>query len=126
MFIFTFHAKSTEHAQNLTVEIMFASTAPVFDRLMVLDTLNIFGMINVHSATSAVFLFSYPLNVVTCCLDQLSLLLNHSKQRKMWRIGPFTVFIGWTLLSTFNNQAALVGINLQGKGLVPFPCQAVL
>lgn len=126
MFTFTFHAKSTEHAQNLTVEIMFASTAPVFDHLMVLGTLNIFGMINVHLATSAVFLFSYPLNVVTCCLDQLSLLLNHSKQRKMWRIGPLTVFIGWTLLSTFNNQAALVGINLQGKWLVPFPCQAVL
>lgn len=83
MFTFTFHAKSTEHAQNLTVEIMFASTAPAFDHLMVLGALNIFGMINVHSATSAVFLFSYPLNVVTCCLDQLSLLLNHSKQRKM-------------------------------------------
>lgn len=105
---------------------MFASTAPVFDHLMVLGTLNILGMINVHSATSAVFLFSYPLNVVTFCLDQLSLLLNHSKQRKMWRIGPLTVVIGWTFLSTFNKQAALVGINLQGEGLVPFPCQGVL
>lgn len=35
----------------------------------------------------------------------------------MWHIGPLPVFIGWTFLSTFNNQALLVGINLQGKGL---------
>lgn len=62
--------------------MMFASTAQVFDHVMVLGTLNILDMINVHSATSAVFVFSYPLNVVTFCLDQLSLLLNHSKQRK--------------------------------------------
>lgn len=44
----------------------------------------------------------------------------------MWPIGPLAVFIGWTFLSPFNNQAALVGVNLQGKGLVPFPCQGVL
>lgn len=61
---------------------MFASTAQVLNHLMVLGTLNLLDMINVHSATSAVFLFSYPLNVVTFCLDQLSLLLNHSKERK--------------------------------------------
>lgn len=61
---------------------MFASTAQVFNHLMGLGTLNILGMINVHSATSAVFLFSYPLNVVSFCLDQLSLLLNHAKERK--------------------------------------------
>lgn len=82
MFIFTFRAKSVEYSQNLTVEIMFASTAQVLDHLMGLGTLNIFGMINVHSATSALFLFSCPLNVVTFCLDQLSLLLNHSKERE--------------------------------------------
>lgn len=44
----------------------------------------------------------------------------------MWHIAPLTVFIGWTFLSIFNDQAALVGINLQGKGLVPSPCQGVL
>lgn len=82
MFIFTFHAKSVEYAQNPAVEIMFAATAQVLDHLMVFGTLNILGMINVHSATSAVFLFSYPLNMVTFCLDQLSLLLNHSKERE--------------------------------------------
>lgn len=82
MFIFTFCAKSVEYAQNLTVEIMFAPTAQVLDHLMGLGTFNILGLINVHSATSAVFLFSRPLNVVTFCLDQLSLLLNHSKERE--------------------------------------------
>lgn len=61
---------------------MFASTAQVLNHLMALGTLNILGMINVHSATSAVFLFSCPVNVVAFCLDQLSLLLNHSKERK--------------------------------------------
>lgn len=82
MFVFTFHAKSVEYAQNLRAEMMFASTAQVLGHLMGLGTLNILGMINVHSATSAVFLFSYPLNVVTFCLDQLSLLLNHPKERE--------------------------------------------
>lgn len=35
----------------------------------------------------------------------------------MWHVGPLTVFIGWTFLIPFNNQAALVGIHLQGKCL---------
>lgn len=66
----------------MTVEITFAAAAQVLDHLMVLGTLNILGMINVRAATSAVFLFRYLLNMVTVCLEQLSLLLNHSKERK--------------------------------------------
>lgn len=68
--------------------------AQVFGHLMVLGTLGTFGMIKVHSETSVVFLFGYALNMVTFRLDQLSLLLNHCKQTKIWPIGPRTIFIG--------------------------------